>query len=208
MGSPYEQWGPIGLQKMGNVSNFENGSRVNQSLFEVYHEASGLLQFFAFRETSIGESKQLLLRWHRLSSSSLFTLLTLHSFNLNYKLNSTVALNDRPNSSYCVSSSFELYSFIAITLRHPALFATIWRGTRPMTVDNQPSRQIILANLGNFSGNVQITNSLLSPAPFYYVYYRLAPERNNHNSFNFFDFQELKKDIDIRKGNANVMLNK
>ncbi len=28
-GGPYEQWGPNGPQKTGNVSNFENGSRAN-----------------------------------------------------------------------------------------------------------------------------------------------------------------------------------
>ena len=69
-----------------------------------------------------------------------------------------------------------------------------------MTVDNQPSRHIILANLGNFSGNVQITNSLLCSAPFYYyVYYRKTPGKK---CLQFFDFRELKKDIDITKGNV------
>ncbi len=29
IGSPYEHWGPNGPQKTVNVSNFENGSRVN-----------------------------------------------------------------------------------------------------------------------------------------------------------------------------------
>ena len=36
IGSPYEHWGPNRPKKTGNVSNFENGSRVKDTTWDRY----------------------------------------------------------------------------------------------------------------------------------------------------------------------------